>query len=59
LPGRAENRGDEERGAKCTTFGVLKAAIGSLDLRIRDPAIKVITTNINPVSAPAEEPMMT
>jgi hypothetical protein len=36
------------RGSK--TYGELKAAIGSLDLRNRVPEIKVITTNIKPVS---------
>jgi hypothetical protein len=44
---------------KCTTVGVLKVAIPSCDVWERPPAPSVITTNINPVSAAADEPVMT
>ena len=46
---------------KCTTFGVLNAANATLgdDACTRALVIKVTTTNINPVSVAAAEPMMT
>jgi len=40
------------------TVGVVNAPSAPLDLRSRTPAIKVITTNSNPVSVAAAEPMM-
>jgi hypothetical protein len=53
-PGCAEKRGDEERGAKMHDVwrGECPGCL-SLD------AIKVTTTNINPVSAADAEPTMT
>src|SRR5258706_1341891 len=44
---------------KCTTLGVLNVANASLGGDTRTLAIKVITTNIKPVSVAAAEPMMT
>src|SRR3989442_4579169 len=46
---------------KCTTLGVLNVANASLgdDTRTRTRAIKVATTNINPVSVAEAETMMT
>ena len=45
---------------KCATVGVLNTDIPSLVFRERStPVTSVITTNIKPVSAPADEPLRT
>ena len=44
---------------KCTMVGVPNAATVSLELRVRTLAIKVIATNIRPISAAAAEPAIT
>lgn len=44
---------------KCTTFGGVNAPVASPDLGLPLSAIKVTTTNINPVSAAEAEPTIT
>jgi hypothetical protein len=45
---------------KCTTLGVEKASPACASPRATDlPAMRVMTTNCNPISAPADEPTIT
>lgn len=44
---------------KCATVGVVNAATPQLISPMRRPDVSVMTTNVSPVSAPAEEPTIT